>query len=382
MELTMRFAAAFHCAVLLIFLGIVAGYAEKRVAPMIGNGVHRQGAQLPAPAGHAGASAAMVSREIIRRRGDGPNATLPLGLLEELKKVAQASPSPAAPCGGAEAVSASSLSARSAMPLCAAEERSLKPMDTFVECDKCPGMIVVPAGSFTMGSPRNEPEKSFDEGPQHQVTIGKAFAVGKFAVTFNEWDACVADGGCNGYRPLDEGWGRGRRPVIGVSWNDAKAYVAWLSRKTGKGYRLLSEAEREYATRAGTATPFWWGSSITPRQANYDGDFAYNKGAKGEDRQKTLPVDSFEPNPWGLYQVHGNVWEWAEDCWHNSYLGAPTDGAAWTNATKDCTSRVLRGGSWFNLPRDLRSAARVRTATFYRSRLDGFRVGRTLLSAY
>jgi formylglycine-generating enzyme required for sulfatase activity len=334
----MRFAAGFPCAVLLISLGVAAGYAEKRVAPMIGgDGVHIQGAQ-----------------------------------------VTEVAPSSADPCGAAEAVAAS-LSARSAMPLCAAEERLLKPMDTFMECDKCPEMIVVPAGSFNMGSPRNEPEKRFDEDPQHQVTIGNAFAVGKFAVTFDEWDACVADGGCNGYRPLDEGWGRNRRPVINVSWNDTKAYVAWLSHKTGKGYRLLSEAEREYVTRAGTTTSFWWGSSITPRQANYDGSFAYNKGEKGENRNKTVPVDSFTPNPWGLYEVHGNVWEWVEDCWHKSYQGAPTDGTAWTNAARDCTSRVLRGGSWSFLPKLLRAAARDRSTAGYRSSLHGFRVGRTLL---
>ena len=156
-------------------------------------------------------------------------------------------------------------------------------------------------------------------------------------MTFDEWDACVADGGCNGYQPSDEGWGRGRRPVINVSWDDAKAYVAWLSNKTGKTYRLLSEAEREYVTRAGTTTPFWWGSSISTSQANYDGTNTYGSGVKGEFRHETLPVDSFQPNPWGLYQVHGNVWEWVEDCYHESYAGAPSDGSAWT--FEDC-SRV------------------------------------------
>jgi formylglycine-generating enzyme required for sulfatase activity len=262
----------------------------------------------------------------------------------------------------------------------AAEESPLKPMDMFKECDKCPEMIVVPAGSFTMGSPLNEPERSLDEDPRHQVTIGNAFAVGKFAVTFDEWDACVTDGGCNGFRPSDEGWGRDRRPAIHVSWNDAKAYVAWLSRKTGKGYRLLSEAEREYVARAGTMTTFWWGSSITPRQANYDGNFAYNKGAKGEYRRKTLQVDSFEPNPWGLYQVHGNVWEWVEDCWHHDYRGAPVDGTAWTDAAGHCSYRVLRGGSWSYVPKLLRTAARGRGAAGFRSRLNGLRVARTLVA--
>ena len=135
-----------------------------------------------------------------------------------------------------------------------------------------------------------------------------------------------------------------------MSWDDAKSYVKWLSKKTGKEYRLLSEAEREYVTRAGTKTPFWWGSSITPEQANYfaRGEPYKGGGAKGEYRNKTLPVKTFKPNPWGLFQVHGSVWEWAEDCRHNNYSGAPTDGSAWTAG--DCSSRVLRGGSWNDNP--------------------------------
>jgi formylglycine-generating enzyme required for sulfatase activity len=191
-------------------------------------------------------------------------------------------------------------------PLSPERERSLRPKDTFKECDVCPEMVVVPTGSFSMGSPTSEKERDSDEGPQRVVTLARPFAAGKFAVTFDEWDACVADGGCNGYRPADQGWGRGRRPVISVSWDDAKAYVAWLSRRTGRTYRLLSEAEREYVARAGTTTPFWWGTSISTGQANYDGNYTYG-GRKGEYRQRTLPVDSFQQNPFGLYQVHGNV---------------------------------------------------------------------------
>jgi formylglycine-generating enzyme required for sulfatase activity len=145
---------------------------------------------------------------------------------------------------------------QAAAPLSAAEERALKPKDSFKECAQCPEMVVVPAGSFTMGSPDGEEGRIEEEGPQHRVTFGKSFGVGKYAVTFEEWDACVADGGCNGYKPSDAGWGRGRRPAINVSWDDAKAYAGWLTRKTGKNYRLLSEAEREYVTRAGTTTPF------------------------------------------------------------------------------------------------------------------------------
>jgi formylglycine-generating enzyme required for sulfatase activity len=230
-----------------------------------------------------------------------------------------------------------------------------------------------------MGSPASEKDRRDNEGPQHVVTLARAFAVGRFAVTFDEWDACVAGGGCNGYRPLDGLYGggvRGRRPVINVSWNDAKAYVAWLSRQTGKTYRLLSEAEREYVTRAGTTTPFWWGSSITPQQANYDGTYAYNGGATGAYRKQSLPVDSFIPSPWGLYQVHGNVNEWVEDCYHDSYSGAPADGSAWTAG--DCSDRILRGGDWSNLPDSLRSADRYHLTPDKRYVQVGFRVARTL----
>jgi formylglycine-generating enzyme required for sulfatase activity len=238
-------------------------------------------------------------------------------------------------------------------------------------------MTVAPSGSFMMGSPKGEPGRFDDEGPQRKVMIPKPFAVGKFAVTFAEWDACVAAGGCGGYKPGDEGWGHDDRPVVNVSWNDAKAYAAWLSNKTGAAYRLLSEAEREYAARAGTATPFWWGSSITPDQANYDANFIYEGGGrKGEFRQKTVPVESFKPNPYGLYQVHGNVWEWVEDCWNASYKGAPDDGSAF--ATGDCVNRVLRGGSWYSVPWLLRAAYRVRYSTVYRDGSIGFRVARTL----
>jgi formylglycine-generating enzyme required for sulfatase activity len=262
------------------------------------------------------------------------------------------------------------------VPLSPERERALKPKDTFKECAPCPEMVVVPAESFTMGSPVGEEGRGADEGPQHAVTFARPFAVGRFAVTFDEWEACVQDGGCSGYQPADRGWGRGRQPAINVSWDDAQAYVTWLSKKTRKAYRLLSEAEREYVTRAGTATPFWWGHSIETSQANYDGNYTYGAGAKGVYRRRTLPVDSFEPNPWGLFQVHGNVWEWVEDCWHDNYDGAPADGSTWTTA--DCSRRVVRGGSWNYIPQSLRAANRSGYATVDRSSGLGFRVGRTL----
>jgi formylglycine-generating enzyme required for sulfatase activity len=254
--------------------------------------------------------------------------------------------------------------------------QTFKPGDVFKDCDKCPEMVVVPAGSFMMGSPANEEGHDKSEEPQHSVTIAKPFAVGRFAVTFEEWDACVADGGCNGYEPADRGWGRGRQPVIHVSWDDAKTYVAWLLGKTGKTYRLLSEAEREYVTRAGTTTPFWWGSSISTSQANYNGDETYGRGSKGEYRQKTVPVDTFQPNAWGLYQVHGNVWDWVEDCYHASYAGAPLDGSAWVSG--NCAAHFLRGGSWWDGPGRLRAALRYGYSAGTRDYAFGFRVARTL----
>jgi formylglycine-generating enzyme required for sulfatase activity len=237
--------------------------------------------------------------------------------------------------------------------------------------------VVVPSGSFIMGSPDSEPERLVNEGPQHRVTIPKPFAAGKFAVTFAEWDACEADGGCGGYIPQDEGWGRADRPVINVSWDDAQAYVTWLSKKTGKTYRLLSEAEFEYVARAGTTTPFWWGASITPEQANYDGSAEPYKGGGsiGEYRQKTLPVKSFKPNPWGLYQVHGNVYSWTQDCYAENYNDAPKDGSP-AKEISGC-SRVLRGGSWFNSPQILRAAGRIRDYAEDRYYSIGFRVART-----
>ncbi len=176
------------------------------------------------------------------------------------------------------------------------------PGKTFKECPTCPEMVVVPAGKFMMGWGTDAPNRAEDRRkgrfmmPQHLVTIAKPFAVGRFSVTFVEWDACAEDGGCNGYRPSDDGWGRERRPVINVSWQDATAYVEWLSRKTRAKYRLPTEAEREYFTRAGTTTPFWWGKDGTSKQASY-----WNEATDAPEKRRTLPVNSFKPNRWGLF---------------------------------------------------------------------------------
>jgi formylglycine-generating enzyme required for sulfatase activity len=204
-------------------------------------------------------------------------------------------------------------------------------------------------------------------------------------VTFEEWDACVAAGGCGGHTPKDMDWGRGRHPVINVSWDDAHKYLAWLSAKTGKKYRLLSEAEWEYAARgktAGTANepPFWWGSSIDVSQANYDASKAYGGGTTGEYREKTIDVGSFQPNPFGLHDVHGNVSEWVQDCHANNYLkmpvrGAPPeDGSAWEWSS--CSTRGLRGGSYIDFPAGLRAAVRDSSDPGVRQPNMGFRVAR------
>jgi formylglycine-generating enzyme required for sulfatase activity len=265
-------------------------------------------------------------------------------------------------------------------PLTAAQERALKPKDAFRECADCPEMAVVPAGSFTMGAPDGEKEWSSDEGPQHVVTIGRPFAVGKVHVTVDQFAAFVKETGFTAHSGCDwrnPGFAQGgSHPAVCVSWDDANAYATWLARKTGKPYRLLSEAEWEYAARAGTATPFWWGSSITPAQANYDGNYVYaGGGSKGVYRKGTVPAGSFDANPWGLYNIHGNAYQWTTDCYHDSYSGAPADGSAWTAG--NCRSgRVVRGGSWVDKPWDLRAANRDRNSD--EGNYLGFRLARTL----
>ena len=193
---------------------------------------------------------------------------------------------------------------------------------------------------------------------------------------FSQWDACVAEGGCS-HRPSDAFWGRNERPVINVNWHDAKAYVRWLSGKTGHQYRLLSESEWEYVARAGTTGAFHFGRTISTDQANYDGRYVYGSGREGVYRIKTVSVGSFPSNGYGLHDVHGNVWEWVEDCWHSDYRGAPTDGSAWISGG-NCDYRVLRGGSWNFYPSILRAANRNWNEAGSRNEISGFRVARTL----
>ena len=256
------------------------------------------------------------------------------------------------------------------------QEEPRRPGSRFRDCAACPEMVVVPAGSYLMGSPSSEPGRHRDEGPLHRVRIAAAFAVGVYEVTFAEWDACVSAGGCRGYRP-DRGKGRGRRPVTNVSWADAQQYVSWLRSHTGAQYRLLSEAEWEYVARAGTTTPFHTGRTISAELANYDGRRTYAGGASGVYRAQTVPVGSFRPNRFGVHDVHGNVREWVEDCWHGSHDGAPSDGS--TRGGAQCSWRVVRGGAWYDAPRLLRSAYRTWNFAGNRSSsLSGLRVARTL----
>jgi formylglycine-generating enzyme required for sulfatase activity len=331
-------------------------------------------------------------------------------------------------------------------------QRVARPGDVFRDCAECPEMVVIPSGVFLMGSPPNEPGRTDDEGPQRRVSI-VSLAVGRFEVTFDEWDACVSQGACSGYKPDDSNWGRGKRPVINVSWYDAQAYVEWLSRKTGHSYRLLTEAEWEYAARARTTTAYATGTEISENQARFSGgtalkmrdlseklekssseldraleraeraidesnrinppdqpsaerstvleqlfpgllrapsgplfnltptarsphDAAARGGASTNPWMGTRMTGSFQPNGFGLHDMHGNVWEWVQDCYRTNYNGAPSNGAA-VSDRPNCTS-IQRGGAWVTEPKDVRVANRFRREPQDRSNISGFRVARRL----
>ena len=265
--------------------------------------------------------------------------------------------------------------------LSTAQEQALKPGESFKECARdCPDMMVVPAGSFVMGASASESQAPnyATELPQHTVTIAKPFAVAKYELTFTEWDACVAGGGCKGYMPHALISGRGRQPVINVGWDDAQAYVAWLSQVTGKTYRLLSEAEYEYAERAGSTTTYPWGIDV-----KFNGQAMANCNGCGSkwDKRDTAPVGSFPANKFGLYDMVGNVFEWVEDCAYANYNGAPADGSARITISGNiCDSRVLRGSSTVTPPDTLYSAYRSSNSIGTRNLIDGFRVARTLVA--
>jgi formylglycine-generating enzyme required for sulfatase activity len=342
----------------------------------------------------------LVLEAFIKRYGDSFYADIARARLDELKKVVVVVPPvapsvPAGPCGKAPLIV--SWSTRAAQPLSGAEECALKPKDVFKECDKCPEMVVVPAGSFTMGSPASEAGRYDNEGPQHPVTIGKPFAVGKFQVTFDQFAAFVAetgyDAGSKCYAFEEGKWKekqglswrtpgfaqKGSHPAVCLNWNDANAYVAWLAKQTGKSYRLLTEAQWEYAARAGTTTRYFFGDEekVFCRYGNGADQTAKSKILPCSDGYAyTAPVGSFLPNGFGLYDMHGNAWQWLEDCWHENYQGAPSGGSAWISG--DCSRRVVRGGSWYGGPGELRSAIRFGDSSVYRYYGSGFRLGRTL----
>ena len=295
------------------------------------------------------------------------------------------------------------------VPTSAAERK----LPHFRDCVKCPEMVVVPPGHFMMGAPPDDVIGSSIARPYHEVTIKYAFAVGVHEVTFDEWDACVAAGGCNGYRPDDEGWGRGTRPVTNISWDDAQAYVAWLSTRTGKKYRLLSEAEWEYVARAGTETRYFFGSDffLLCQYANGLDDSVEGKATgvlSGKNcacrdgyGMMTAPVGSYRPNPFGLYDILGNVAEWVEDRYisdpfHEGYLGAPADGSAWVREEPPCgrylregtwredgkcAARIARGGSWSDIPAGLAAYSRLGYFESQRGSFLGLRVARDIGSS-
>ena len=256
--------------------------------------------------------------------------------------------------------------------------------DLLAKGDLAPKMVVVPAGSFMMGPTPEEPVQLDTEQPRHKVTIKKAYAISQYEITFAEFDRFAE---ATGYRkPSDKGWGeaywgRTNMPVFDVTWQDAQRYVEWLSEQTGERYRLPSEAEWEYAARAGTTTAFSTGDCIHTDQANFHGRYEFGDCPLPDAyRGKAMPVGSFKPNAWGLYDVHGNMFEWTGDCWHPSYDGAPDDGTAWMNEGDDvnCERRVLRGGSWSGRPADIRSANRTHNDANFKSIFIGFRVVREL----
>jgi formylglycine-generating enzyme required for sulfatase activity len=251
-------------------------------------------------------------------------------------------------------------------------------------------MVMIPSGSFMMGSPETEEGSTDDERPQHQVTI-KAFCLGKYQVTQAQWKAVAAFPQVNKELKLDPSRFKGdgstsltnHRPVEQVSWENAVEFCDRLSRHTKRQYRLPSEAEWEYACRAGTTTPFHFGETITTNLANYQGtdneeykwSGSYGSGPKGVYREETTAVGSFGvANNFGLYDMHGNVWEWCQDDWHSDYEGAPTDGSAWLSSEESSDRKLLRGGSWGDLPEDCRSASRSYASLDDNNADIGFRV--------
>ncbi len=337
--------------------------AGLRVVPvLVGGAVMPKGPALPKPLKPL---ARRNAHEITDRRWDFDVGQL-AAALAKFPSIATALGSAQAPAVAA-GQPALAVTAPPPAPQ-AARVEVLHAGSVFRDGDDLPEMVIIPAGRFLMGRPSGE-SGSDEELPQHAVTFARPFAIGKYAVTFDEWDAFVADGGTD-HRAADGKWGRERRPVINVSWDDAQAYVAWLSKRTGQGYRLPSEAEWEYAARAGTSTRYPWGNDPGKSQANVDGS-----GSQWSNTQ-TAPVGSFPANGFGLHDMIGNVWEWTQDCWNKNYHRAPTGGSAWESG--NCGVRVVRGGSWLSTADVARVAIRFRLEPADRDFDLGFRLARTL----
>ena len=276
----------------------------------------------------------------------------------------------------------------SQMPSLSGEAQAREPGSVFRDCPSCPEMVVIPAGEFLMGSTYEESGHP-DEKPQHPVKIGRAFALSKFEITFEQWDACVADGKCEA--ASDDGLGRGSVPVFNVHWSDARAFAAWLSERTGQKYRLPTEAEWEYAARGGTTTPWFWGPAEDSAGSSQACRFANTHDETGKDAHpmyvwsnhkcedgfgETAPVGKFAPNPFGLHDVLGNLREWVLDCHHAGYQDAPADGSVWDET--DCEKRIVRGGAWIDGASTTRAAYRHPEDAGYRNYQVGFRLAREL----
>lgn len=360
---------------------------------------------------------ALFGNPDVPRKGVAPSLENPLTAAPTPAQEEPARPSPEAPKSTGKAPSEKSTAS---VPLTTAEERELRPKMAFSECATCPEMVVVPAGEFLMGSPDTESGRLKFEGPVHKVVIAARMAVGRYAITRDQFKAFVdATGygyGKSCYAQSAAGWvdkidhsflsppgfiQDGNHPAVCVSWKDANAYVSWLSNLTQKPYRLLTEAEREYIARAGTQTPYWWGTTVGPEQANFDTQPrpdpspgattspAWRIEAKPDEPSvgprviepgvasgRTVPVDWGRPNAWGLFQVHGNVAEWVQDCWNPDYTRTPADGSAARSG--NCSMRVMRGGAWSSWPEDLRAAFREMGDEGEHYFSVGFRVARDL----
>jgi formylglycine-generating enzyme required for sulfatase activity len=245
-----------------------------------------------------------------------------------------------------------------------------KPGKIFRDCSNCPELVVVPSGSFIMGYGAT----SKNSQPAHQVQILQPFAIGRFEITFSEWQDCIDGGGCQN-NPDDHQWGKKNRPVINITYFEAKKYLSWITKKTNYKYRLPSEAEWAYANRGGTSTLWWWGDKVETNRANCkDCKSPWSDG--GNKTHSTAPVGMFPPNPFGLHDTTANVFEWVNDCWNESYIGAPIDGSAWK--TGNCNYRVIRGGSFYYYSKVGRSAYRAKNFSNVKSYWLGFRVLREL----